>query len=1147
MKVLTRILLVNWYLFDAEAINITGNLLVVGPTGSGKTSLLDAIQTVLLGGHGKHIKLNANASDKSARNLRGYCLGLIREEAKKNDGAYQIREDAVTHLALVFEDDNSGEKVTIGACLSARRSEAKHRVEGLYILPKQALGLDTFLDEERKPISWEHLRGEFKRNANIQQNNELYLYGSQPEKYIEQLCISLGPNNRFIDSQKYVRSLQKAINLQDVENVSDFVKHFILDDDPIDIDRMERSIKMYRELLESAEKTEKQINKLSIISKTFLKSFTAKKHAVAYQWIQQEFLLQEKDFEKSEIEEELVLFCQQVKSSIRDIWSYKKQQVFHEKEKERLLQIIAEDNKEQELKNLERERSNINSALSLINEIVKRSGEMLEEIADLVKHKDLLPEEFSEIILDLAKQLSVDSSQSLELTEWPEDPVIFDKLVISIQDKAEVTKDQVQTYRDNQLLEFKSDETYFKEQRARLENLKKDGSDLRKNTRMLIEELNAHNIEATPVCDFVDVTDETWQPAIEAYLKSNMEALYVDPDDAENAVRVYRNVNKRKHIYGATVINTKKTGRWVNREIPENSCALFLTSENKHALAYLQNLLRHVICVETEQDLMNESRAITIDGMLHRNGGITRMKLEHEFLHLGKQARKNSITILTKQIQDLSQQLVDKEKTYAAANTMQTDVNKAFQGLSTIISFTTKADEIIRKKDQLESNQRSIDEIDLEHLKVWKEQLDVHKNKITETSGLRDKAFNRKITTWREYGTKQHRVTDLDNNFKIIANERTRIESVSAFDSELVAKHSEDLESENDDPQSIQRIAKERESKQFSAYTNQLKKAQESLFEYRFTHEISNPKAEETEHEAYEWVNDSLQQLENTELANYKEQASIALNEAQIAFRSDVAVRLKENILKMKQLINEINSNLKKHTFSGNEMYQFQRNKNKEYENILEYIEQAEFLDLSQGDDLFEDRSGVDEIMKVIEEDTEAGEEKLNKILIADYRNYYHYDIRITDTKQKHTHLLSKRIGTASGGEHRTPYYVAIGASLASAYRIESKEGMQAKGGIGLAILDEAFEKMDGHNSLQAADYLKELGLQLILAAPDEAELKLLSVVDTVIFITREGTSLDMSIHYPKEACRKLLMSDNPFHHPELIEQRLEEQHQNNE
>ncbi len=44
MKRLERIVLVQFYLFEAEEIDVRGNTAWLGPNGAGKTSTLDAVQ-----------------------------------------------------------------------------------------------------------------------------------------------------------------------------------------------------------------------------------------------------------------------------------------------------------------------------------------------------------------------------------------------------------------------------------------------------------------------------------------------------------------------------------------------------------------------------------------------------------------------------------------------------------------------------------------------------------------------------------------------------------------------------------------------------------------------------------------------------------------------------------------------------------------------------------------------------------------------------------------------------------------------------------------------------------------------------------------------------------------------------------------------
>ena len=125
MKKLKRIIMVNWYLFEAEEWDVEGNVALVGKNGSGKSSFIDAIQLIMLGGSKADWKPNAKAANKlHKRDIRGYVLGIVKDEAAIGDSQeYQPREDALSRVVLVFGDDVTGEVISVGGAFSARRAD----------------------------------------------------------------------------------------------------------------------------------------------------------------------------------------------------------------------------------------------------------------------------------------------------------------------------------------------------------------------------------------------------------------------------------------------------------------------------------------------------------------------------------------------------------------------------------------------------------------------------------------------------------------------------------------------------------------------------------------------------------------------------------------------------------------------------------------------------------------------------------------------------------------------------------------------------------------------------------------------------------------------------------------------------------------
>ena len=81
MILLKKIQLINWHYFEFEQLNFGVVNFLTGKNASGKTTLIDAIQLIMLGDTTGHF--NKSAHDKSSRTLNGYLrceLGLMITE-----------------------------------------------------------------------------------------------------------------------------------------------------------------------------------------------------------------------------------------------------------------------------------------------------------------------------------------------------------------------------------------------------------------------------------------------------------------------------------------------------------------------------------------------------------------------------------------------------------------------------------------------------------------------------------------------------------------------------------------------------------------------------------------------------------------------------------------------------------------------------------------------------------------------------------------------------------------------------------------------------------------------------------------------------------------------------------------------------------
>ena len=253
MQLLERVHLVQFFLFEAQTLELSPTSAIIAPNGAGKSALLDALQIVLLGGDRSRIRFNAQAGGSArARSIRDYCLGTWRsgEEGRK-------RRTATTYISLVFRDQDSGLPLTAGIALGASADEPDHRVYGQYIAPGVALTLDDHLERangRELPLAWATFRellAQRCREAGSGPGPELHA-GS--ERFLKDLLLRLraAPAGQP-DVNAYRKAFQNALNLQRVEDVDLFVRTLVAEDRPTDIARFRALLDTFRQLKEKVE------------------------------------------------------------------------------------------------------------------------------------------------------------------------------------------------------------------------------------------------------------------------------------------------------------------------------------------------------------------------------------------------------------------------------------------------------------------------------------------------------------------------------------------------------------------------------------------------------------------------------------------------------------------------------------------------------------------------------------------------------------------------------------------------------------------------------------------------------------------------------------------------------------------------------
>lgn len=149
-------------------------------------------------------------------------------------------------------------------------------------------------------------------------------------------------------------------------------------------------------------------------------------------------------------------------------------------------------------------------------------------------------------------------------------------------------------------------------------------------TARLMHEFAEHGLHPTPVCDLVKVTDLKWQPAMEAYLARNVEAILLrDSEEEQKAFGIYQALQGKRTIYGVKIVRSDKA-RPGQGQPAADTVASLIQGSNQVAVAYLRGKLGNLKRANTAQEALRGERALTLDGMLVGPGDFERLRLVPE-------------------------------------------------------------------------------------------------------------------------------------------------------------------------------------------------------------------------------------------------------------------------------------------------------------------------------------------------------------------------------------------------------------------------------------------------------------------------------------------------------------------------------------
>lgn len=1125
MKQLNRIVLVNWYVLGAVEVPIKGNVAIVGPNGSGKSAILDAIQTVLMGGHKRHLSFNASAGQKSERSLRTYCLGYLDDGSKKA----MAREDSLTYMALSFFDTETAQETCIGIAINASTASPEEEILGRFILPNFSVGLDDFSIVEgdgRLPKPWVQVREQL-----LKQCPEMILE-KRASKFIREVTTALSHDTQMPnDDEKFVKNFKNALRFVPIDSPTRFVREFVLDENIVHVGAFRKSLDEYRAM---EQKTREVFNRIAELEKVQEQCKGVQrniKNAAEYEWVVHESRFENADLKKEDAQERLE--ANQEKEAVVQL-----ELENHVAEMSSVMQHLADaraqlnnSNAAHQIKALENSITARLHEEGVVKDKIQNVYGLFRTTVGFSNYEQLLPESF----LPLIKR-SVDlwrSGEDMMADVWPPEPVEVDNTIEQLKQSVDSVRRDIGRKFEESVIRINELRTNIQSQKGAVEQLKQGRAPVRHNTRELMELLAEYGIESTPICELVDINEDKWRIAIESFLGARREALIVDPDHVKEAITLYR--RKGRHLKGCRIINTTKSQDWLHRSKPQ-SLAHFVDTDNEHAQAYMNRALGGVIAVETESELLRQERALTYDCMLQTEGSTTSINELSPIM--GIRRRGDQLASKGKQVDEMLAEFTNLGKRHESLEKLR---DSLINLTTSLVGASEKVFDLVQQREQLgteiQGYRQAITDM-RNHDDTGIQQRIADLAEEQKAAEGKNKLLMDKLQRIRTHMIKDSAALEvLDQELTEHSEARNVCEAKANFDAQSAQEKRDYLDETC--AGELERIIFEAAKKAQSELTLHEKKkysVRDAIANYKakyhgggMSHQGLDKIGPDSTHEELEqYVDETVQALTDSELALYTQKAERARLEAETSFRSDFVAHLNDQINNIKDLIRELNNHLKNRPFHK-EMYSFEMMPNPELKDILELVEAYTRLDQANVGSLFdlkfdEDKPHQDALSKIHDVLKNEGESSL----LQDYRNFYNFELVVKDLNGHRKTTLTQRIKTGSGGEHQVPFYVAMAAAMGAAYRLKEGPDGKAVGGMSLSVFDEAFNKLDSENTITSLGFMTDLGLQTIIAAPDEKYSLLSSCMETIINVCRDGRVVDIDVEFPTQKGKELLNSDNP-------------------
>lgn len=1112
MKSLTKAKIINWHYFWNQTIDFKDIVFLTGKNASGKSTLIDALELVLLGDtSGKYF--NKAAMDKSARTLKGYLRGEIGDTLE-GDFKYLRSGRFTSYIVLEFFDDLHNEYFTMGIVFDsfADGSEEHHFFEFDDRIPE-----NEFI-ENKYPMEYKALYRFLNENYNGR-----FKFFDTNKQYTEFLKFKFGGLK-----DKYFSLLKKAASFTPITDITTFItEHVCEKQENIELSSLQENILQYKKLQVEAERLEHRVTLLQEIDDNFNKYVNAK--------------------ESLDISKYLIEKCELEMS--KDKVNGFKNNVIKAQERIAEIDLELEENKNN-LQILENRKINLladktnNDVGRLVNELMEQKRQIETQINDIEAKKQGIKDNLNAYC---DKYINASTKLVSSLKTFNKDFLDEDRLndLTALEESAkvildnskefkELLKGEVTSITEDRLVDFRTKLSNFKNNVSTLaisiarniSNIEKKIAKLREEEKTIktgtksyseilmtirkkleedLKEKFHKDIPVSIYADLIDIKDLSWSNAIEGFLAGQKFNLFVAPKYYIEAYKSLAKLVDLYRYYSISIVDEEKIIERNYRCEPE-SLAEEIITDHEGARAYTNFLIGRLHKSMSVNEARESGNGITKECDLYRNFALSKINPRlYQSSYIGRSLDERFIKEKNIELQNNLANL----GSFRSLSSLITEANNLEILNSNEISIIL---EDILKTSGLEGLQKTLDYI--------KEELSERDTTLISSIDKRLKDVEADIedlkqgneTLILEKGNLTNEIENLKKDkikteeFKIHEKEKSLINN---YDVEFVnEKCLPYLENEFKEGKNFLTILNEQNTSivrsQYIAsniFSQLVKARRDYCRDYHLSYD-----AEATDNNQF---NAELSDFRDVKLPEYKEKIKDSYDKATQQFKDDFIFKLRSAIEEAEDQIENLNQALKESSF-GTDLYHFTVKPRTEYRRYYDMLKDDIILETDENESKFLEKykDVMEDLFRQIS-DTGNNDTKVNVIKniedFTDYRSYLDFDLIVTNKITNEEQRLSKMIKKKSGGETQTPFYISVVASFAQLYHVHD-EGEIANT-IRLIIFDEAFSKMDRERIIEAVKLLRKFKLQVILSAPPEKIGDISSLVDETLLVSRDRNS----------------------------------------